>query len=83
MIRLGTATFLGLLLLLGSAGCSLTREPRPPRQPEELRPPPDEARYQSPRLIYPDAVLNQDDLYKTREDAPKTMFGKRGGAPGR
>jgi hypothetical protein len=56
-----------LLFLLGLTGCSLTREPKPPRPPEELRPPPDEARYQSPNNIYPNNVLNQDTNAKSRD----------------
>jgi hypothetical protein len=62
-----------LLVLFGQTGCQLTREPKPPRPPEVLQAPPDEARYQSADKIYPNNVLNQDTNAKSRDtDAIKT-----------
>jgi hypothetical protein len=62
-----------LLVLFGVTGCQLTREPKPPRPPEVLQAPPDEARYQSADKIYPNNVLNQDTNAKSRDtDAIKT-----------
>lgn len=74
MCRIG----LMLLLLLGLAGCQLTREPKPVRPPEVLQMPPDEARYQAASKIYPTNVLNQDTNARSREVENKNPLMRRG-----
>lgn len=60
-----------ILLTMGLTGCQLTREPKPPKAPEEFRKPPDEARFQTPNF-YPNSVLNQDNQIRIRDDSSST-----------
>jgi len=77
------------LLMLGLAGC-WTTEPnlRPPKQPEELRKPPeDDLRFSAPQT-YPKNTLNQDTIkrYDDLSNQPGPMRGPGGssrmGGPG-